>query len=366
MLENLKEPVSELCTQVNSYLSSIRRNELSLKVDEYEAESSVPGFWEQPEQAQALMKKLNQVKLQITEFDALRREADDLQVLLDMALEENDASLESEVQTEYDTLKKKMATIELKRLLSGKHDSANAILSITAGAGGTDAQDWAQMLYRMYTRWIEQNGFAAEELEISYGEEAGIKGATLLVTGPYAYGYLLAERGVHRLVRISPFNANDKRQTSFAAVEVVPEMDDDIKLDIKAEDLRIDTFRASGPGGQHVNKTDSAVRITHLPTGTVVQSQNRRSQLANREAAMHVLQSRLLLIMEEEKKQELEQLRGHQTEIGWGNQIRNYVFQPYKLVKDTRTGHETSDVDGVMDGDLNPFIQDFLRQRVQV
>lgn len=365
MLDNLKQPISRLNIQVQAYLSGIQRDKLLDRIQALEAESAAPEFWTQPDKAQAVMKQLNQMQAQVSEYDSLKRQMDDLGALLDLALEENDAAVEPELQREFQRLKAQLDAVALTRLLSGKHDRANAILSITAGAGGTDAQDWAQMLYRMYTRWLEKKGFVLEEVETSFGEEAGIKGATLLVTGPYAYGYLSAERGVHRLVRISPFNANDKRQTSFAAVEVAPQLEAEGKLDIGPEDLRVDTFRASGPGGQHVNKTDSAVRITHLPTGMVVQSQNRRSQLANKEAAMLVLKSRLLQLMEEEKKAELEQLRGHQRDIAWGHQIRNYVFHPYKLVKDTRTGFETPNVDAVMDGDLDPFIQEFLRQRAQ-
>ena len=363
LLENYREAISQLGGRLGSYAASVDQNAVQGAIDEIEAQSSQLEFWLQPEKAHAVMQRLAQLKESLREIQDLQRQLRDLNEVYDLALAEQDQSLSEEIERELRQLQGRMDGIELTRLLSGPHDRAHALLNITAGAGGTDAQDWAQMLLRMYLRWIERRGFAAEELDCSYGEEAGIKSVALRVTGPYAYGYLACETGVHRLVRISPFNANSKRQTSFAAVDVIPELEQDMALKIKPEDLRIDTFRASGPGGQHVNKTDSAVRITHLPTHIVVQSQNRRSQLANKEAAMVVLQSRLLQLMESQKKQELDQLRGAQTDIAWGNQIRNYVFHPYKLVKDTRTELETSDVAGVMDGKLDEFIQAYLKRQ---
>ncbi len=363
MIENLKEPVDLLIKRVDAYMASVRRDDLLGEIEKCERESAQAGFWDKPEQAQKLMQQLSQAQKKIKDLDDLSQQAADLKALFEVAIEEQDQSLEGEIKVELQTLDSRLQQVELARLLNGPHDRSNAILSINAGAGGTDAQDWALLLYRMYVRWLEQNSFVAEELDFSAGEEAGIKGATLLVKGEYAFGYLVAERGIHRLVRLSPFNASHKRQTSFASVDVVPEISDDIQVDIRPEDLKIDTYRSSGAGGQHVNKTESAVRITHLPTGLVVTCQNERSQISNREQAMRVLQSRLLQLMERERKQKIEELRGVQTDIAWGNQIRSYVFHPYKLVKDLRTDVETSDVERVMDGDLNPFIWAYLRQQ---
>lgn len=288
----------------------------------------------------------------------------DIQVYLDMAKEEASEAptLLAEAAQLEAQLKAKIAKLEITTLLSGKYDNSACIFSIYAGAGGTDAQDWAQMLYRMYLRWFEKKGFTAELIDETMGEEAGIKSATLVVRGEFAYGLAKTEIGIHRLVRLSPFNANDKRQTSFAAVDIIPEITTDFSdMDIDAKDLRIDTYRASGAGGQHINKTDSAIRITHIPTGIVAQSQNSRSQGANKDMAMMILKSRLAKRMEEEHQSQVNELRGPSKENGWGNQIRSYVFHPYKMVKDLRTSIETSDVQGVMDGDLDAFIEAALR-----
>jgi peptide chain release factor 2 len=268
----------------------------------------------------------------------------------------------AEVDETLTALEKKVASIETQTLLSGKHDQSNCIFTLTSGAGGTDAQDWTELLYRMYSRWMEKKNFQVDLVEQSFGDEAGLKAVTLVVKGPYAYGLLQNEIGIHRLVRLSPFNSNNKRQTSFAAVDVIPEISDttqDIKFDPK--ELRIDTYRSSGAGGQHVNKTDSAVRVTHLPTGLVATSQNSRSQTANKETALSILKSRLLILLESQQKEKLEDLRGIVKEIAWGHQIRSYVFHPYKLVKDLRTSVETSNVQQVMDGDLDAFIEANLR-----
>lgn len=276
--------------------------------------------------------------------------------------EQKDPTLLDEFSELFEAFLIKVEDWEIRVMLSGKYDTAPCYFGINAGAGGTDAQDWAQLLFRMYVRWFEKKGYQYEILELMEGEEAGIKSATFSVSGEYAYGYLKNEAGVHRLVRLSPFNANSKRQTSFAAVDVTPKVDDgEIDIQIDPKDLKIDTYRSSGAGGQHVNKTDSAVRITHLPTGIVATSQASRSQIDNRETAMSLLKSRLQVVLERERKEKLQELRGNVTEIAWGNQIRSYVFHPYKLVKDLRTNYETSDVQAVMDGDLDPFINAKLK-----
>jgi peptide chain release factor 2 len=283
--------------------------------------------------------------------------------LIELSIEEKDDSSEKEIGVSLDKLNDQINSLNILLKLAGEHDKANAIMTINAGAGGTDAQDWAEMLMRMYLRFCEQHGFATEIVEISAGDEAGIKSATIIVNGLYAYGYLKAERGVHRLVRLSPFNANNKRQTSFASIEAIPEINDDQVVEINPDDLRVDTYRASGAGGQHINKTDSAVRITHLPTGEVAQCQSGRSQIQNRETAMRILYAKLQKLLEEQKKQEISELKGEQKQISWGNQIRSYVFHPYSMVKDHRLGVETSNVQKVMDGDIMPFIESYLNNK---
>ncbi len=289
-------------------------------------------------------------------------QSEDLEAYLELLAKEEDPSLKSEFESLLKTFVVQVDEMEIRRFLSGKYDANNAIVSIHAGAGGTDAQDWADLLLRMYLRWMESKGYTTEIVEYSAGDEAGIKSATIIVKGDLVYGHCRQEVGIHRLVRLSPFNANNKRQTSFAAVDVLPELSGVRKdIDISADDLKIDTFRASGAGGQHVNKTDSAVRITHLPSGIVAQSQSSRSQSANKQTAMSILTSRLIQALELEHKEKISELRGKAKDIAWGNQIRSYVFHPYKLVKDHRTSHETSQVDAVMDGDLDAFIEASLR-----
>lgn len=275
--------------------------------------------------------------------------------------ESEQAEVTSEAADEMDDLAKQIDELEIAAMLSGPYDSNDAILTINAGAGGTDAQDWAQMLLRMYSRWLEQHNYKLQLVDSSPGEEAGLKGATIMVEGPFAYGYLKAERGIHRLVRLSPFNSKAKRQTSFASVEVIPQLGDETKVEIKTEDLRIDTFRAGGPGGQNVNKTSSAVRITHIPTGIVTQCQNERSQGQNKQVALKILQAKLFELQEKTKSAKIAKIRGNLTDIAWGNQIRSYVFHPYQMVKDHRTGQETGDINSVMDGDLDEFIEAFLK-----
>ncbi len=290
----------------------------------------------------------------------MTQEAEDNEALFELAQEASDPQTFQEVETHLQTFQKKLTQVEFEQMLSGEHDPLNAILSITPGAGGTESQDWAQILLRMYVRWAEKKGFKAEVLDFQVGEEAGIKGATIGVTGPYAYGYLKAEAGVHRLVRISPFDANKKRHTSFASVFVYPELEEDIEIDINPADLRIDVYRASGPGGQGVNTTDSAVRITHVPTKIVVQCQNERSQHKNKATAMKVLKAKLYELKKQEEEAKLGSLHKEKKDIAWGSQIRSYVLHPYKMVKDHRTKHETSSADDVLDGNLDSFIEAYL------
>lgn len=301
---------------------------------------------------------LNQLKKSVETYAQLEAQVGDLDAYFELIKEEGeDESLVQELKTMLESFESTIETLEIQAYLSGKYDAYPAFFSLNAGAGGTDAQDWAEMLLRMYLRWFEKKGFTAEIIELTPGDEAGLKSVTVSVTGDFAYGLCKTEVGVHRLVRLSPFNANSKRQTSFAAVDVIPDLSaENLEVTLDPKDLKIDTFRASGAGGQHINKTDSAVRVTHLPTGLVATCQNSRSQGANKEKALQILTSRLVALMEQEKKSHIEELRGHSTDIAWGNQIRSYVFHPYKLVKDLRTDVETSNLQHVMDGDLDPFV----------
>ena len=294
-------------------------------------------------------------------YSSLETKYDDIETLIEMGYEEADESLIPEVRDELDEFIKTLEDLRISTLLTGEFDKNNAILKLNAGAGGTESCDWASMLYRMYTRWAEKKGFSVEELDFLDGDEAGIKSVTFQVNGINAYGYLKAEKGVHRLVRISPFNAQGKRQTSFVSLDVMPEINDDLDIEVKDEDIRIDTYRSSGAGGQHINKTSSAIRITHFPTGIVVQCQNERSQFQNRDKAMQMLKAKLYMLRMEENKEKLSDIRGEVTEIGWGNQIRSYVFQPYTMVKDHRTGVESGNVDAVMDGAIDEFINGYLK-----
>lgn len=323
-----------------------------------------PGFWDDPKKAQQIIDENSSLKDSVSTFHALQRAYDDVTVLLELAGEENDEELIKEAGQELQALQEKMDQFELNLLLNEPYDKNNAILELHPGAGGTESQDWASMLLRMYTRWAEDQNYKVETLDYLPGDEAGVKSVTLLIKGHNAYGYLKAEKGVHRLVRISPFDSSGRRHTSFVSCHVMPELDDDIQIEIRSEDIKIDTYRASGAGGQHVNKTDSAVRITHLPTNIVVTCQSERSQIKNREKAMKILKARLYEKQIEEQQEQLNQLKGEQTEIGWGNQIRSYVFHPYSMVKDHRTHLEVGNVQAVMDGDLNPFIEAYLRSKI--
>lgn len=306
---------------------------------------------------------MNLLKHDVERYEKMKARIEDLMVLVQLAIEEDkiDADIIKEIEGNAASLKKDMEEFKLLTLLKGKYDKNNCIFSLHAGAGGTEAQDWAQMLLRMYTRWAEMKGYEVQTLDFLTGEEAGIKSVTLLIKGENAYGYLKAEKGVHRLVRISPFDSSGRRHTSFASVDVIPEIDDDIEIQINNEDLKIETYRAGGAGGQHVNKTDSAVRITHIPTGIVVQCQNERSQHSNRLTAMKILRARLFEKIEEEQKEKIDELRGEYKEIAWGNQIRSYVFHPYSMAKDHRTNIEVGNINSVMDGEIDVFINAYLR-----
>jgi peptide chain release factor 2 len=322
-----------------------------------------PGFWDRPDIAQALMKERTALEREIGRFDQEERALRDARELFDLAREERDDSVLGEIEQGLSRVEKTLGDLELSRMFAGKHDRLAAIVSVNPGAGGTESQDWAEMLLRMYLRWCERRGFEVEIVDRQPGEEAGIKGATFIVNGEWAYGYLQAEVGIHRLVRISPFDANARRHTSFASVFVYPQVEDDIEIVIDEADLRIDTFRAGGAGGQHVNKTDSAVRITHIPTGIVVQCQSERSQHKNKSTAMKILRARLYERQLQEKNKEMEALHGQKKEAAFGSQIRSYVLHPYKLVKDHRTDLETSSAESVLDGDIDEFIRAYLLRR---
>ena len=320
-----------------------------------------PGFWDDPERSNQKMKELKNLKDTVGECDKLSTQYDDILTLIDMGYEENDESLIPEIRGELDEFIREFDELRIGTLLSGEYDKNNAILKLNAGAGGTESCDWCGMLYRMYTRWAERKGFTIEVLDYLDGDEAGIKSVTFQVNGLNAYGYLKSEKGVHRLVRISPFNAQGKRQTSFVSLDVMPDIEGDLDVDIDEKDLRIDTYRSSGAGGQHINKTSSAIRITHIPTGTVVQCQNERSQFQHKDKAMQMLKAKLYLLKKEANAEKLSDIRGEVKEIGWGNQIRSYVLQPYTLVKDHRTDVETGNVDAVLDGGLDIFINGYLK-----
>ncbi len=318
------------------------------------------GFWDDPEEARKIVKAANRCKEEIENFNKLTKDLEELEMMLSF-IEEGDESFEKEFYRELEKLEKNLEKKRLQLLLRGKYDKNNAIVSINSGTGGLDAQDWAKMLLRMYTRWAEGHGYSVETLDYIQDPEAGIKSATILIKGDNAYGYLRSEKGVHRLVRISPFDSSGKRHTSFASVDVMPELEDDVEVKIDPKNLKLDTYRASGAGGQHVNKTDSAVRITHIPTGIVVQCQNQRSQHSNKDAAMKMLMGKLIELKEKEQKEHVEDLQGEYTEIAWGSQIRSYVFNPYNLAKDHRTGEESGNISAVMDGAIDPFIIAYLQ-----
>lgn len=318
-------------------------------------------FWNDNESAQSLLQSTKVLKETVDEYNSLKEIVEEIEILIEIGLEENDSSVESDIEKSIENLQKNIDNMRIKTLLNGEYDKNNAIVSINAGTGGLDAQDWSQMLLRMYIRWAEGKGHKVKLLDLISDPAAGIKTAVLLVEGFNAYGYLKSEKGVHRLVRISPFDTSGKRHTSFASVDVTPELDNDIQIDINQSDLKIDTYRASGAGGQHVNTTDSAVRVTHIPTGIVVQCQNERSQHLNKDRAMKMLMAKLIEIKELEQKEKIEDIQGKYSQITWGSQIRSYVFQPYKLVKDHRTNAEVGNVDSVMDGNIDFFMNEYLK-----
>lgn len=337
----------------------VENKEKELK--ELESKTTENDFWNDTDNSSKVLKQINSLKSKVEGFKKLNNELNNLLEMSELLQVEEDEELAKELLKSTYTLEKDIEKLEITTLLSGKYDNNNAILTIHPGAGGTEAQDWAEMLYRMYTRWANANGYEVKELDYLEGDEAGLKSVTFSVNGDYAYGYLKGEMGVHRLVRISPFDADGRRHTSFASVEVLPEITDDIELDINPDDIKMDVYRASGAGGQHINKTSSAVRLTHIPTGIIVACQTERSQFQNRDTAMKMLKSKLLNLKEKEQKDTIDELKGIQMDIAWGSQIRSYVFCPYTLVKDHRTNYEVGNVQAVMDGDLNGFIDSYLK-----
>ncbi|MDD6308283.1 MAG: peptide chain release factor 2 [Clostridia bacterium] len=328
---------------------------------ELEKQTASPDFYNDMQASQKVLQKIKRLNANIQAFNALKTQWEDAVILVDLAISESDDTLLDEIKSTYTSLCSSLEKMRLDALLSGPYDKNNAILTLHAGAGGTEAQDWAEMLFRMYQRFAERRGFSVSTLDYLAGDEAGIKSVTILIEGLNAYGYLKCEKGVHRLVRISPFDASGRRHTSFASLEVMPEIDDDIEIQINPDDIRVDTYRSSGAGGQHINKTDSAIRITHIPTGVVVACQNERSQHQNRETAMKMLKSKLLEIAEREQKEKIEDIKGVQKEIAWGSQIRSYVFHPYSMAKDHRTNYEMGNINAVMDGDIDGFINAYLK-----
>ena len=359
--EELKLKLEALAPQIEDLAESIGLAQLKRQADELDAQAAAPGFWDDMETAKKVTQKTAIIKGKIDNYEKLHTEYQDTLTLIELANEEEDLSLLEECTEGIERIEKSMEAQRLATLLSGEYDSKNAILTFHAGAGGTEAQDWASMLYRMYTHWAESHGFQYNILDYLDGDEAGIKSASIEIVGENAYGYLKGEAGVHRLVRISPFDASGRRHTSFSALEVIPEIDEDTEVEIRPEDIKMDVFRSSGAGGQHINKTSSAVRLTHIPTGIVVACQNERSQFQNRDKAMAMLKSKLVEIKEREHLDKIDDIKGTQMKIEWGSQIRSYVFMPYTLAKDTRTGYETGNIQAVMDGDIDGFINAYLQ-----
>ena len=365
-LEEALVDIKGLVGEVKDLGDSMGADALKKEIDELEAKTVEPDFWNDQQTSGKILQRLKTIKVKYFEYNDLTNAADDAQAMAELAIEADDESMVEEVLSGIADVHKKFEQLKTDILLSGEYDANNAILSFHPGAGGTEAQDWAQMLYRMYTHYAERHGFKYELLDWLDGDEAGIKSATILIKGTNAYGYLKGESGIHRLVRVSPYDASGRRHTSFASVEVMPEFTDDVPLEINPEDIKLEAHRASGAGGQHINKTDSAVRITHIPTGIVVNCQTERSQTQNRETALRMLKSKLLEIKEREKLDRVEDIQGEKLNIEWGSQIRNYVFMPYTLVKDNRTGCETGNITGVMDGDLDEFIASYLKSIAEV
>ena len=341
--------------------SALGYDNLVREIEELETKASAPGFWDDLENSQKILQRTGKLKNTVESYNNLCSSFDDLQVLIEMGDEEGDLSLVEEITSSIEEFENGLAALRLQTLLTGEYDKNNAILTFHAGAGGTEAMDWVSMLVRMYTRWTERHGFKTQMLDFLDGDEAGLKSATISIEGENAYGYLKSESGVHRLVRVSPFDASGRRHTSFASLEVMPEITDDMNIEVREEDIKMDVFRSSGAGGQHINKTSSAVRLTHIPTGIVVACQNERSQFQNKDKALKMLKSKLLEIKEREHLEKIDDIKGVQKEIAWGSQIRSYVFMPYTLAKDHRTGFESGNINAVMDGDLDGFINAYLK-----
>jgi peptide chain release factor 2 len=359
--DEYKVKLGDLAPKLEALGESLGLESAREQLERLHAMAASEGFWNDAANSQKVTKQTRQLEMKISSYEKMCADREDLLVLCDMAIEEDDDSMLPELVDGYAALEAEMEEARLETLLSGEYDGNNALMSFHAGAGGTEAQDWCQMLYRMYTRWAERHGFTYKIMDYLEGEEAGLKSADILIEGTNAYGFLKGENGVHRLVRVSPFDSNARRQTSFAAIEVIPEIDDDANdVEIRPEDIEMQVYRSSGAGGQHINKTSSAVRLIHKPTGIVVSCQTERSQFQNRDNCMKMLRSKLVEIKEREHLDKISDIKGVQQKIEWGSQIRNYVFMPYTLVKDTRTGCETSNVNGVMDGDLDPFINSYL------
>ena len=360
-IDEVSREISNLKTKLMDLKDSIKLEDTEKELDDLEKKTLNPSFWNDAQIQAKVLSKISNLKKKVTLFKDVENDLIALEEIFNLVIEENDNNLEKEILDSIKNLENKISELEISTLLSDKYDENNAIITIHPGAGGTEAQDWAEMLYRMYTRWANSNGFKMEELDYLDGEEAGLKSVTFSVTGEYAYGYLKGEHGVHRLVRISPFDSGGRRHTSFASVEVLPEIKDNEEVYINPEDIKMDVYRSSGAGGQHINKTSSAVRLTHIPTGIVVACQTERSQFQNKDTAMKMLKSKLLALKEKANKERIEDLKGVQMDIAWGSQIRSYVFCPYTLVKDHRTNFEVGDVQGVMDGNLNGFIFAYLK-----
>ena len=361
-MEVFKQDLTAVRNMIAEAGESLHVDHLREQLVEYQEDMGSNGFWDDTERATRISAKANSTENRIKHYESLINRADEIEIMMELAEEEDDESMAEDIKKEFASLKEDLESLRLQTLLTGEYDDCNCILTLHAGAGGTEAQDWTQMLYRMYTRFCERMGFAVKELDYLDGDEAGIKSVSFEVSGDYAYGYLKAERGVHRLVRISPFDANARRHTSFASLDVAPIIVDNSEIEIRNEDLRIDTYRASGKGGQHVNRTDSAVRITHLPTGIVVQCQNERSQLQNKEMCFIWLRAKLAELKEQQRQEQMGDIKGELKKIEWGSQIRSYVFQPYTLVKDHRTGYEMGDSSAVMDGKLEGFVTSYLQK----
>lgn len=361
ILDEYRLKLSQLKKEITELGDALRIEEQKKRLGELEELSSAPDFWNDAERSQKILSEQKQVKDKVDKYLRLCSMTEDCEVLIEMAMDESDEEIEQEIVSSTGEIENEIHAQTLETLLDGEYDSKNAILTFHAGAGGTEAQDWAMMLFRMYTRFGEKKGYRVKVIDYLDGDEAGMKSGVLLIEGPNAYGYLKSETGVHRLVRISPFDSSGRRHTSFASVEVMPEIDDDVKIEIREEDIKVEAHRASGAGGQHVNKTDSAIRITHLPTGIVVGCQNERSQRQNKEVALRMLKSKLVEIKEREHLERIEDIKGEQKEIAWGSQIRSYVFMPYTLVTDHRTGCKVGNVGAVMDGDLDEFVNEYLK-----